>query len=278
MQRESRQKRKSLGDNKKQSYYVDSSIIIIMQRLDRIIEKGGTLEDIYTFLMHGGRMSESAAKNMYEKYLKLKKGEISFCITPTVYRETMLDAHIKETQDFVKNYCKLVLPNINSARFAELVTTVAKELEVVKSKNGHKGLNPSMKEVNGVQVDDNLEDRLILAETIAFSILGRKNLSFIDCRRKVSTEIENGKEVVMIGRRYKQSQPGLGRDIPMDYANDGVVEIFLHSNHNDFGDRLRDNNDLKQVSARLDEILEKVFKGNPKIKVITPNEMEKEGC
>ena len=278
MQGKASQTKGSLKNANKQVYYVDSSIIIIMQKIDKIFEKGGNVEDVYTFLMHGKRMTRQSAQNLYKKFLGIKSGEVVFCITPTVYRETMLDANIKDTHDFVKDYCKLVLPNINSARFAELVKTVAKELEVVHSKNGHKGLNPNIKVVNGVKVDDNLEDRLILAEAIAFSILGRKNLSFIDCRRKIATEIQNGKEVVVIGKRYRQSQVGLGRDIPMDYGDDGLVEIFLHSNHNDFGSKLRDNKDVKYVAVKLDEILEKIFSGKSKLKVVTPNEMEKEGC
>ena len=127
------------------AYYVDTSIIIIMQKIEELMKRGASKSEIVEMLMKGGRMNEKAAVNLIEKYNLLKQDKIVFCITPTVYKEAMLDANVKETQEMVKKYIKLVLPNINSAKFAELVRTIALELEEAKSKNGHKGINPNFK-------------------------------------------------------------------------------------------------------------------------------------
>ena len=128
--------------NGKPMFYVDSSIVVIMQVLDEMIKKNASEKDVLEFLTMNGRMSKRAGKNLCEKLFMLKKGEIKFCLTPTVYKEMMWDANVKETQKFVKRYCTLVLPNMDPTKFAELVKRIALELEDVKSSNGHKGLNP----------------------------------------------------------------------------------------------------------------------------------------
>ena len=98
-------------------FYIDSSIIIIMQRLDEFFEQEKPLPEIIAFLTKNNRMSEAAARNLLEKYELNKSGKLVFCITPTVYRETMLDARVKHTRNFVKNRCKLAMPNMNLACF-----------------------------------------------------------------------------------------------------------------------------------------------------------------
>ena len=256
-------------------YYIDSSIIIILQRLDEYYDQGMSEDEILAFLAKNDRMSEAGAKNLLEKYELNKKGKIVFCITPTVYRETMLDARIKYTHDFVKSRCKLVMPNINLAQYADLVRTIALEFESAKSDNGHKGLNPIVNEKTGV--DDNLEDRTILAEVVAFSLLGKRNIRFLDCGKRKSTVRENDKDVETLGKRYKQTQVGYGREISRTFRNSDVINIFMHSNHNDFGDSLRDSKDVRQVSLRVRDIIERVLNNQARLNVLTPDEVEKSG-
>lgn len=256
-------------------YYIDSSIIVILQRLDEYYEQGKGDDEIMAFLTKNGRMNEGGARNLLEKYELNKKGKVVFCITPTVYRETMLDARVKYTHDFVKSRCKLVMPNMNLAQYADLVRTIALEFETAKSDNGHKGLNPMVDAQTGI--DDNLEDRTILAEVVAFSLLGKRNIRFLDCGKRKSFIRENDKDVESLERRYKQCQVGYGRDISRTFRKNDVINIFMHSNHNDFGDSSRDSKDVRQVSLRVKDIIEKVLSNRSRLNVLTPDEVEKGG-
>ena len=254
-------------------FYIDSSIIIIMQRLDEFFEQEKPLPEIIAFLTKNNRMSEAAARNLLEKYELNKSGKLVFCITPTVYRETMLDARVKHTRNFVKNRCKLAMPNMNLAQFADLTRTIALEFEVAKSKNGHKGLNPSFKDDGK---DDNLEDRTILAEVVAFALLGKNNIRFIDCGKKSATK-GNDKDVALLERRYKQCQVGYGRELASSFKDNEIISVFMHSNPNDFGDSSRKNEDVRVVSLKVRDIIKKVLKNKAELKVLTPDEIERDG-
>ena len=256
-------------------YYIDSSIIIILQRLDEYIAAGSTEEELIAFMTKNNRMNEAGAKDLLKKYHLNQKGELIFCITPTVYRETMLDARIKVTRDFVRNNCRLAMPNMNLAQFANLVKTIAIEFEEAKSKNGHKGLAPEIKKETGV--DDNLEDRTILAEAVAFSIIGKRNIRFLTCGRSKSKVRENDSEVISLGKKYRQCQVNYGRSFPELRRGEDVVSVFMHSNHNDFGDSTRDSKDVREVSFKVKQIIEKILNGKSKLNILTPDEVEKGG-
>ena len=255
-------------------YYIDSSIIIILQRLEEYYDQGKSDAEIIEFLTKNNRMSEAGARNLLEKYELNKKGKLVFCITPTVYRETMLDARVKYTHKFVQSRCKLVMPNINLAQFADLTRTIALEFETAASNNGHKGLNPSIRDDGK---DDNLEDRTIWAEVVAFSSLGKRNIKFIDCGKSKATVRENDKSVERLEKRYRQCQVGYGRDLSGTFRRNDVVNIFMHSNPNDFGDSLRANEDVRTVSFKVRDIIQKLLSNGSRLNVLTPDEVEKGG-
>ena len=209
------------------------------------------------------------------KYELNQAKKLIFCITPTVYKETMLDENIKITRDFVKNNCKLVMPNINFAQYAHLVKTIALEFEEAKSKNGHKGLAPDFNKKTNI--DDNVEDRMILSEALAFSMLGKRNIRFLTCGKSKVKVIKNSREVVGLGKRYKQCQVYYGNALPELSSDGDSLNVFIHSNFNDFGDSTRQNNDVRQVSLKVKEIIERFLNSGAKFNVLTPDEVERDG-
>ena len=187
----------------------------------------------------------------------------------------MLDARVKVTHDFVKSNCRLVMPNISFAQYAQLVKTFALEFEEAKSTNGHKGLSPEVDKQT--QIDENFEDRMIISEVTAFSLLGKKNIKLLTCGRSRMKVRRNDQEVVSLGKKYRQCQVVYGSSLPEFRGGEDMISVFMHSNHNDFGDSLRDSDDVRQVSFKVKEIIEKVLSNGARMSVLTPNEIEKTG-
>ena len=147
-----------------------------------------------------------------------------------------------------------------------------------KVNNGEFGLSPDMKNKkrNGVRmlIDDNFEDRLILAQVAVLTKQGKQNAQYISCSQ--SDEAENNRKVIDLYNESKRvEEQGIAE---LDSQGDSEFATFVHINGKDFGKRStsRKNSDAvgkNRVAQLVETALKEFFEEDGGLEVVTPDEM-----
>lgn len=272
-------------------YYIDSGIVISFGFVKHLKDLGFNNRKIKQALVAGNphNIDYQTAQVLLDLYEENQRGEVAFCIPPAVYKETMIDNLRNDnidkqyTRKFVTENCFLTFPNESIKSFAKKSVALQRKLMTVSSYGGLFGLGVDMKrrkvDDSGtrVWVDDNIEDRMILAQIAIIAKQGKQNITYIQCGSNIDETRRKVQDLYDEERRIDVAGSLKNADTKSDNPTNAT---FVQINSMDFGTKVSirgaskvENKGKKKVAKQLEEIFNEFFNGKGGLEVRTPLEL-----